>query len=142
MNEHPLAAAYRAVYRRATESSEVWGERVYPDRAPAGVERPYLVYFYGAGGELNGRQIEDAELVLIIKGVSSSMAQAFEMARRINTLFNDAGQYDSSTPLVTGSEWAILTTKRELLVHLVEQVDGQQIYHAGAQYRLFMEVTV
>lgn len=141
MSEHPIAAAYRAVYRRATESSgEIWGDRAYPDRAPSGTERPYLIYFHGAGGELNARKIEDAELVLIIKGVSSSMAEAFAMAARIDALFNDQGQYDTSTPLDGGAEWSILTTKRELMVHLVEQVDGQQVYHTGAQFRVRMEV--
>lgn len=139
MSEHPVAAAYRAVNRRATEASEIWGARAYPDLAPAGVERPYLLWFVAAGTEANERKSEDAELVLVIKGVSNNLAEAFAMAARIDALFNDQGQYDTSTPLDAGAAWSILTTKRELMVHLVETIDGKQVYHAGAQFRVRME---
>lgn len=139
MAEIAQAALYRAVNRRLTQSTtELWGQRVFPDLAKTGTARPYVVYSYAGGGEINGLRKQDAEIVLIVKAIAESMGQAFVAAGRISTLLNDA-DYSSVNVMDGGSEWAILHVKQEQIVHLIETVDGVQIYHAGHRFRFRME---
>lgn len=139
MAEVAQAALYRAVNRSLTASpTELWGLRVFPDLAKTGTTRPYVVFSYAGGGEINGLRKQDAEIVLIVKMISENMAQAFNGAGRISELLNDA-DYSSAGALNAGSEWAILHVKQEQIVHLIETVDGVQIYHAGHRFRFRME---
>lgn len=139
MAEIAQAVLYRTVNRRLTQSTtELWGMRVFPDLAKTGTARPYVVYSYAGGGEINGLRKQDAEIVLIVKAIAESMGQAFVAAGRISTLLNDA-DYSSVNVMDGGSEWAILHVKQEQIVHLIETVDGVQIYHAGHRFRFRME---
>ena len=139
MAEVALAALYRAVKARLTENSgELWGAKVFPDLAPSGTQKPYVVYAWMGGGEINARVQQDAEIVLQVKLVTDQLAQAFSGAGRISTLFNDA-DYSSAAALNAGSEWAVLNVKQETIVHMIETVDGRQIYHAGHRFRFRME---
>lgn len=138
MTEDSLSALYVAILRRATAVSELWGTNIFPDQAPANTARPYVVFFYSGGGELNAIVGEDAEYVITIKGVSDHRAEAFTIAARLRELFNDAGLSRTVT-LDGGTYWDILNATRERQVHLVENDNGRQIYHSGAQYRFRME---
>lgn len=138
MAEPALAAIYRAVRQRLTASAELWGQQVYPDQAPGGVERPYVVYFWSGGGELNAIVGQDAEIVLTVKVVADSLAQAFTGAGRISALLNDADGA-SASPLNGGTDWTIIHVQQEQVVHLVETVNTTQIYHEGARFRFYAE---
>lgn len=138
MTEDSLSALYRAIERRATANSELWGEKVFPDFAPPNEARPYLIYNWSGGGEINETVGEDAEYLITIKGVADTLAQAFVMAARIRELFNDTDLADADA-LDGGTYWDILNVVRERQVHLVEQSNGKQIYHSGAIYRFRME---
>lgn len=138
MAEAAIAALYRAVKTRLTESSELWGDKAYPDLAPKNPTKPYVIFSYAGGGELNARVGQDAEIVVMIKAVSLELAQAFVMAGRISELFNDA-DYSSANALNAGANWVILHVIQEGIVHMVETVDGGQIYHAGHRFRFRME---
>lgn len=138
MAEVALAALYKAIKTRLTENSEVWGANVFPDLAPSGTAKPYVVFAWMGGGEINARVQQDAEIVVQIKGVTTQLAQAFVMAGRISTLFNDADA-SSNAALNAGADWAILHTRQEGIVHMLETVDGGQIYHAGHRFRFRME---
>jgi len=139
MAEVALAALYRAVKARLTENSgELWGAKVFPDLAPSGTQKPYVVYAWMGGGEINERVQQDAEIVLQVKLVTEQLAQAFVGAGRISTLLNDA-DYSSSEALNGGADWYVLNVKQEGIVHMLETVDGGQIYHAGHRFRFRME---
>ena len=137
MAESALSAAYKAIRRRLTESSELWGVKVHPDLAPANVGRPYVVFFWSGGGELNARRIQDAELLLTVKCVANTLDEAFRGAGRVSALLNDADLADDL--LEPGDEWVILHTNQERAIHLVENIDGIQIYHSGSVFRFRME---
>lgn len=139
MAETAIAALYRAVKQRLTASSgELWGQKAYPDLAPSGTEKPYVVFSYAGGGELNARRTQDAEIVLTVKVVTEQLAQAFSGAGRISTLLNDA-DYSSDSVLNAGADWLVLNVKQEQIVHMIETVDGRQVYHAGHRFRFRME---
>lgn len=135
-----LEACYRAI-TTALKGAGSWGERVYPHLAPAGAERPYVVYFRAAGGELNRRvnTRRDAELVVTVKCVADNLALAMAGASAIAAALNDKGQYDVTSGALDGGEWGILTTTQEGLVDLLELVDGKNVWHQGADYRIKME---
>lgn len=139
MAETALAALYRAVGKRLTESSgELWGQKAYPDLAPSGTAKPYVVFSWAGGGELNQLRTQDAEIVLQIKIVTDNLAQALIGAGRISTLFNDA-DYSSDSALNAGAEWIVQHVNQEGIVHMLETVDGGQVYHAGHRFRFRME---
>lgn len=131
-------ALYEAVARRLIAGAELWGQKAHPDIAPAKTARPYVVYSYAGGGELNARVVQDAEIVLTIKIVSDKLEQAFTGSARLSELFNDA-DYGSAAALDAGATWLVLHVKQEGIVHLVENVDGGQVYHAGHRFRFRME---
>lgn len=138
MAEAALEALYFAVGNRLIENSEMWGMNAFPDRAKDINNKPYVVFSWAGGGELNQRRTQDAEIVLQIKIVTDNLAQALTGAGRISTLFNDA-DYSSNSALNAGSEWAVLHVKQEGIVHMIEPVDGGQLYHAGHRFRFRME---
>ena len=137
MAEAALAALYRAVRTRAIATSEMWGNQAFADIAPAKTARPYVVFNWAGGGEVNGRVAQDAEIVIAIKAVAESMADALTMAGRISALFNDADA-NGSNEMDGGADWVIVNSQQEGIVHLVESVDGRQIYHEGHRFRFYM----
>ena len=143
MTDTALAAAYRAIRARLAGSGLSWAGRVYGDVIPASVELPVVTYFWQGGGEANFRRNQDAELVIIVKAVSYTQAEAFSMAAEIAALLNDKGHTDDADDHLTASGgWTILTCTQELAVHLVDMWAGAQpVFHEGHQYRLVMEVT-
>jgi hypothetical protein len=140
MSDTALAAAYRAIQTRLTANTNnpVWNERAYPDLAPASAARPFAVFFWSGGGEANRRRVQDADLLITIKVVADSLAEAFAGAERLSALLNDADA-GSALALDGGASWDIVSVTQERAVHLVEMVDAQQVYHAGAVFRVRME---
>lgn len=136
-----LAALYKAVITRLKEAPALdWGDRVYPDRAPSGTPKPLVVVWWLGGGEINQSIVPDAEIVLGVKVVAATQAQAFALAAEASARLNDADR-SSSKALNAGSDWIVQHTKQEGVVHLVEDVDGSWIYHEGFRLRCRMEAT-
>lgn len=139
--ELALAALFKAVYDRLTaDPGEVWGDRVFPDRAVDGTAKPLVIFWWLGGGELNSVVRPDAEIVLGVKVVAPTQAQAFALAGRLSALLNDADR-GSDQALDGGDAWLILHTMQEGAIHLVEDVDGSWIYHDGFRLRVRMEAT-
>lgn len=140
MADTALGALFRAVSARAGEHGAPWGKRVFLDLAPLGTAMPFLVFQVQGGGEINQRRARDAEFVLLVKALDKTLPGAMACAAEVESRFNDAGRYDRVTPLDGGAEWAVLTTTQERSVHMMELVDGEPVYHEGAQFRVRMEV--
>jgi hypothetical protein len=139
-SETALAALLRAIQLRAAEPGAPWGTRAHLSLAPEHTAYPFLVYQMQAGGELNGLKARDAEFVMVIKAFDDSVAGVLGCAAFLADRFNDAGLYDRpSDPLDSGAAWAILTATQERAIFMTEQVDGELIYQAGAQFRFRMQ---
>lgn len=133
-----MAAAYQ-VLRSQLVGSVTCGDRVYAELAPAGVEKPYIVVFSLAGGEIHRTQTADASLLFGVKCVAKTMGDAMDGAGWIKARLNDRGRQDDA-PLPAVADWYVTTTTEETAISLVEMFEGAQpIYHQGAQYRLIME---
>lgn len=138
MADDSLGALYRALQTRLNSSGDIWGTRVYAEVAPAGTERPYLVYAFAAGGEVNTRRKQLAEYVIMARAITETMAQGFTASARISALLNDA-DYSSSNALNGGADWYIVHVSQEQKIHRTELVDGSWIYHSGYRFRIRME---
>lgn len=139
MSDSDLGALYRAVRTRLlNDGAEAWGNRVYADKVPANVSRPYCLYQWTAGGETNVVLNPDPEHVLTIRCVAAEFVTAQAGAARIDALINDA-DYETAAALNGGDDWLILNATRAELVYIPEDVDGVTIYHHGARYRFRME---
>ena len=127
--------------RGTLDGAGVWGERCYADVAPAGVVRPYVVWFVAAGGERNVRgDRADAAYTVTVKCVADTLAAAMVGAGQVHEVLNDAGAQDRRGGVVQPTGWTVLTVTADRAVHLVERVDGAQaIYHDGYQFLVTME---
>lgn len=137
---HDLEALYRALRAHLTNTGDVWGSRVYSDQAARETERPFLLFFWMGGGDLNGIISSDPAHAIGIKVVANTLPEAMTGAGRIAELLNDRERGQSGLrALDGGAGWHILTASKEAAIHIVETVDGRQIYHEGNRYRFLME---
>lgn len=142
MAEIALAALYRGVAAKLSGGGELWASRVYAERAPATVIRPFVVFTWQGGGERNRLKKQDAEIVLNIKCIADTLSVAFTGAARLSALLNDMGMQDRTATndwLLAGVDWDILTTTQESIIHMSELVDGADVYHEGFMLRVRME---
>ena len=117
-----------------------WGDRVYPDQAPANVQRPYVIFFWAGGGEANWTRHNDADLIISVKCVANTMQESMTGAGLIAAALNDKGTQDSTSPLVNGADWTITTVTSDRVIHMVEaEANAVPIYHDGAQYRVILQ---
>lgn len=135
--EQDTTAIERAIYQRLIAAVEMWGERAFPDYAPAGTARPHVVFAHLAGGEVNDRYHADGSHVYVIKCASRVKSEARQGAARISELFNDVER--SASPLDGGDDWAILSVSREQTIEITEMVDGEPLYQSGNRYRFVVE---
>lgn len=138
MTDTAQAALYAALKTRLRSDSEPWGQKAFADLAKAEATKPYVVYALGGGGELNDVVREDGEFVVLVKCVAETQLAAFAGAARIKTLLNDADRSKAGA-LDGGTDWYILTSTQERVIHAVETESGRQYYHSGAYYRFRME---
>jgi len=132
-------ALFRALMARALEHGAPWGQRAALDVATLGTAMPYVVISLQGGGELNAIRARDAEFVVLIKALDTTLSGALACLTVIESRFNDAGLYDRTLPLNAGTAWTVLTTTQERAIHLTELVDGRPIYHEGAHFRVRMQ---
>ena len=136
----PQGAAYQAIVARCGGLAETWGGRVYAYRAPSNTPRPYVVFFWSGGGERNDiLDKRDGDLLLTVKAVADTLPAAMAAAGRLAELLDDAGRFDTDTPLNGGDDWHIQTSTVEGAIDMSEMVDGVPVYHQGFQLRLIME---
>lgn len=136
----PYDALMLAV-KHKLEGQSLWQDRVYPDQAPAKVQRPYVVGFYVSGGENKIRQKRAARFVITVKCVGNTQTDSMQGAALISSLLNDAGSQDDQS-FICGDGWEITTCTQDRLVHLVEMFQGATpIYHDGHQFIVAMEAT-
>jgi len=136
-----VGALYEAL-RGTLDGAGVWGERCYADAAPAGVARPYVVWFVAGGGEANERvDRADAAYTVTVKCVADTLAAALVGAEQVHEALNDTGAQDRRAGLVQPANgWTISTVTAGRAVHLVERFEGAQaIYHDGYQFDVRME---
>lgn len=135
-----LEVLWRVLFDTLKNASPLWAERVYPDRAPAEIVRPYVTWNYVAGGEINMVRRGDAEFVVTVKCVADTMADAMLGARLIGQLLNDKGQQDATPAPISAVGWILQTITQEKRIHLVEAWEGAvPIYHGGHDYRIRLE---
>jgi len=141
--EPALAAIYRAINQRCVASGDAWAARVYADRAQPGNGRPYVLYRYQGGGEANQMIKPDANIVVTVRAVAETMAQAFMLSGRLSALLNDMGELDRRpegiAALNGGTDWIIRTTTQENVLQLSEDVESTEVYHSGFFLRFIME---
>lgn len=119
----------------------IWGSRVFADAAPAGVERPYCVYFVVSGGADNVRAgLRDASYVVTVKCVADDLGTSLQGAGQINAVLHDRGGGDRIQDLIQPDGWYVMTVTADRVVHLVERFEGAvPIYHDGQQFLVVME---
>lgn len=133
-----LAALTKAM-KNKLRGGPLCADRAYPDHAPAGVERPYIVFFFASGGEDNQRQSQDASFVFGVKCVAEDRDTSMQGAAWISEQLNDAGSQDDQA-FPCGDGWTITTCTQDRAIHLVEMFAGaSDIYHDGNQYQIVME---
>jgi hypothetical protein len=138
MQEAAVAALLKTCVARLASGTEIWGNRVYADAAPAGAQRPYVVLMLTGGPRNRLMRKQDAEMSLTAKVISPNLTEALNGLARLSALLDDAGEQDGGTMTGTAA-WRILTTTAEQFLRLREMVDGAPLYHEAVRVRIIME---
>lgn len=135
-----LQALYEVLQAHLGDAS-LWTGAYPLGVVPAQARRPYLQYFWAGGGnELAATNRQNVRLVLSIKGVSETLAEALAMKAAVADLLIDSGSQDVNPRLPTHAAWVVTTVTQDRIIYLEEQFEGAQwIYHAGNQYEFVME---
>jgi len=138
-NDTALGAALTALRTRLLNYSPLWAGRVHLDEAPQGTAYPYLILSFVGGGAANRSRVPDAELVIRVKAIGASFAEANACALQVSRALDDAGYYDLNSAIGVVGGWLIATVTEEETFTLPENTpDGKLIYHVGAAYRVVM----
>lgn len=133
-----IGAVYQ-ILRGTLVGDAAWGE-VYPERVPPGVTRPYVVIIYSGGGREQWRtDKKNAGVLVTVKCVANTAAEAIAGQTRIEALLDAQGSQEGDG-LADHATWDVLTVTISTAVAMVEAFEGvDEIYHYGHQYRLEME---
>lgn len=135
-------ALYEVTYAHFNNASPLWGTRVQPlEIASATIVRPYLTFFTASNmRRMSTPTRKSADLVLSVKGVSDTFADALTMQQLITEMLDDSGDQDIDPRLPYNAGWRVLTVTEDREIWLQEKFAGaKDIYHAGHQYRIVME---
>ena len=136
--ESELAALYRALRERLTESVEAWDGRAYAEFAPALTAPPYVVYMITAHKALARAARKVTDLTVRVVCVAEDLSTGVTCAARLFDLLDDADA-DTAKSLNGGYDWSILTMTRAGASQRTTLVNGMPMYETGAVYRVVME---
>lgn len=104
------------------------GTAIFDTLAPAGQAYPYVVFQYVGGGDENQTALDSRNELWQVKALSDNHAAAHSLAAAIRSALH-------RQPLsVTG--WRHLWTIQEDSIWRVESHAHEQLYHAGATFRI------
>lgn len=102
--------------------------RVYNRVAPQNTQRPYVIFSFAGGGDMNETPVDRLEVLYLVKGLADSVATALQV--------DDAIRASLHWQTFAVSGWNLLGCTREQEVQLDETVNGVMVYHRGALYRI------
>lgn len=119
----------------------VWSDRVYFDSVPPTAIRPYIVYNFVGGGEVNAIRPNDMNIAYLVKIVAESFAEAAAGEAEIANRLNNRGAQDTTAGALVGDQfWDISAITRENSFSVSEYLsETTRVYHLGAYYRVIME---
>ena len=109
-------------------SEGVNGGAIFDTQAPAGLDYPYVVFQYVAGGDENQSSLDTRNELWQVKVVTDNHEAAHILADAIR-----AAPHRQSLS-VTG--WHHLWTIQTDHVWMIESVARRQVYHAGGTFRI------
>jgi len=141
MAEDWRSALFAAVRTALTVPPALWGIEIFPDDAPAGYPRPYVIYGIQGGGEQNLLKADDIRASVLVKAVSEDYQQAMSMAAEIRARLNNKGFQDVAVGyLYGGPNWDICTVTCTSGVMYTENMNNRiQIRHVGDLYDVRMQ---
>lgn len=135
----PEAALYELLFNRLNNGPYT-DERVYPYTAPAGVVRPYILFFIASDDQMRiTRGNAAADFTVTIKGVATSLVEAMGIAAWIASRLDYQGKQDGGD-FPNHALWAVKTITKDRSVDIQEFVNqSEYVYHRGNQYNFMME---
>lgn len=108
--------------------SALVGTKVYEIQAPQGVDPPYVIFVPAGGGEGNVTPRRSKNALFLVKGVAETRAGAVAVDSAISGALH--------LQELTVSGWHNYDVQRESHSSLVENLQGTQVWHKGAWYRV------
>lgn len=138
MAEAAEKAAYRAVSNRLFNVTDA-GENVFVQYVPENKTRPYILLNIQAGGERNFHtRMQDPELVMLVKAVSTDPGEALDIMQVCKELLDDQGEQDL-LGLSGGNDWHLLKVMVEEHISMTYMVGTTRIFESGFQARITMQ---
>lgn len=126
-----MATINQAMYSAlnvSTLTDVVGTGKIFSTLAPEGTARPYIIFSLAGGGLLNESPRESFDVTVTVKCVSKTAAQAQTVADLIEGLLHET--------TITATGWHDVRVQQSNMFMYQETIDSQQIWHAGANYRL------
>lgn len=137
-----LSATY-AMFYQALHTSFVWGTRCYADFVPAGVRRPYCVYYRVAGGAARYNRPDVANVhqyQITVMCATEQPAQALDGANWIYRLHNSGTGNPGNVALQDYQGWrAINCVAMGDRIHVIDNVGSTQIYFDGYEFEITLQ---
>lgn len=130
-----ISQLIRDMLKADAKVSALVGERIYPNQAKAGVDRPYIIYGTNAGRNDNSTAITHVKTRMLVKGVSEIYAKALEVADAIHEVLDHDEAEENANAVITPG-WRVIFLEEEEPEDYIENVSQTQLYHAGGVYRL------
>lgn len=108
----------------------LYGVRVYSQLAPQGTTRPYVVFDYVAGGDMNDSPSRVVDVEYRVEAVGATQAQARTIAGHIEACLHNG--------TLSASGWSHIATTHIRPISLQETTDGVQYWRRGGYYRIRM----
>lgn len=102
---------------------------IFFGQAPAGTALPYVVYSIAGGGNDNLTPTESADVTYTIKGVAGTAQAAGGIAGAIHAALHEV-EPSAESP------WVIYNCRADAVFMYPENVDQEQFWHAGHNYRI------
>lgn len=135
-------AVYEVLFQYLNGASPLWGQRVQPlSTASSDLDKPYLVFFLASNINEDATPSRDNQrFVISVKGVAAELNEAMAMQAAMSALLRNSGRQDINPRLPIHADWDILTVTQDRVIWIQEKPQtGNDIYHAGYQYEIFVE---
>ena len=133
-----IDAVNKAIYTKLSGYSALTSQlgsvtAVYFAQAPLGAALPYIVYSIASGGEDNDTPLDAGDISYTVKGVAKTALSAGAIADSIRDALHEQS-------LTIDSPWTVYRCQHEAVIMYPENVERDQYWHAGGNYRIKFSV--
>lgn len=138
MAEHPRIMLNHVIGNRINGNTDA-GSNFYMGYVPENKARPYIVVIPVTNLERHFHtRVQDPDIVLLLKAVSTNEKQALVIAQQVKELLDDQGEQDKAG-LVGGDDWHILRCRADEGMSQSYKVGSSRVFEECINVRITLQ---